>query len=163
MQEEEPRRIAETITRLKVPDPQNVTSSQLDLVTVIASAHTNATIAEITHIGAIPTLSYEYANSKCPIPPLTFNNSQKIMKFNTGLVVIRPGRNPSSNKYPIPEGSIIYHAPGFYTRIFESTVKQILTVNDSESQKQVNGGFMAWTQYYDIPDNLTLIGGSEYH
>jgi hypothetical protein len=128
------------------------------LVTVIITPPTNTPDVSITHIGHVPTLSYAYANEKCPIPPLVFNNSQNITKLQKVLIVENPGQNASSNAYPIPSGSIIYRSSGSITRIFDPDGKQILVVNDSISPILTRSGYTAATTLIIFPENTTVIG-----
>ncbi|MCK9592937.1 MAG: hypothetical protein M0Q91_13110 [Methanoregula sp.] len=83
----------------------------------------------------------------CPIPTLIYNNSQDFTKINTRLSITEPGKNQAPDEYPIPLGSIIYHTPGFITRIFDSTGNQILIVNDSENPSA--------TLYFNHSESLT--------
>ena len=129
-----------------------------ELVTVIIPLPTNTPDVSMTHIGYVPTLSYAYANEKCPIPPLVFNNSQEITKLQKVLIVENPKQNLSSNAYPIPIGSIIYHSSGFMTRIFDPNGKQILIVNDSISPILTRSGYTAATTLIIFPNNTTVIG-----
>ncbi len=119
-------------------------------------------VEPIKLLGSPPPPDWAYAGTKCPIPPLAFNDSQEITKLKSGLAIVEPGQDPIPNLYPIPSGSIIYHGPGFATRIFDSTGKQILIVNDTESKEPVNGGFFAYTRDFYPPGNITIIGYSGY-
>jgi len=94
----------------------------------------------------------------CPIPTLVFNNSQKMTKLGndvgiTGLRITGPYDNSSSRPGTVPLGGVIYHDTGF-TRIFDSTGKQILFVNDAESITFTpGGGPSSVTSVYMLPKN----------
>jgi|GEM_PF-1934541 len=102
------------------------------------------------------------APKECPLPILIFNNSQEITELHKGLIIAEPGEDPPAYGYPIPAGSVIYHAPGSITRIFDSSGKQILIVNDSVSSVITNAGYSAATTYFpNFSGNLIVIGKGE--
>jgi hypothetical protein len=84
----------------------------------------------------------------CPIPKLIFNNSQEITKLGqgSGMRIIGHNTLPSSGPGIVPLGGVIYHGAGL-TRIFDSTGKQILFVNDSESVGPVPAGYSVPVTY----------------
>jgi hypothetical protein len=130
-----------------------------ELVTIIVTPPADTPVPRFTHIGEIPTtLNYKYANQKCPVPPLIFNNSQEITNLQKVLIVENSGQNSSSNAYPIPIRSIIYHSSGSITRIFDPNGKQILIVNDSLSPILTRSGYTAATTLTIFPENTTVIG-----
>jgi hypothetical protein len=84
----------------------------------------------------------------CPIPILIFNNSQEITKLGqaSGMRIIGHNTLTGSETGTVPLGGVIYHGAGF-TRIFDSTGKQILFVNDSESIGFIPAGYYVPVTY----------------
>jgi hypothetical protein len=101
--------------------------------------------------------------SSCPLPKLIFNDSQEITKFGQGNGLRFIGQNTSSNSEPgtVPYKGVVYHDVGF-TRIFDSTGKQILFVNDSDSMTFIPAGFsVPGTYVNEIKDNMYPIHGED--
>jgi hypothetical protein len=120
------------------------------------SQNTNFSLETVT---IVTPLHQEYLNEKCPIPVFIFNNSQSFTTLHTGLVVTDSVNNQSSDNYPIPTGSIIYHLPDSVTRIFDSSGRQILIVNDSESTVQTGPhGIKEATRHVAISGEHTEYG-----
>ena len=99
--------------------------------------------------------------SICPSPALIFNNSQPITTINSGNLFFS---TPYSNG-TIPLGGIVYHSQGF-TRVFDTTGKQIMIINDSESityspAGPISTSYTAGIQGDAIPvyenNNITII------
>jgi len=93
--------------------------------------------------------------SACPLPILVFNNSQKkTIISRDGLIISKPDDKPSTASNVVPFQGIIYHDQG-HTRIFDSTGRQILSINDADSGMYVpgGGGFSPATNIYVIPSN----------
>ncbi len=106
-----------------------------------------------------------YPLNMCPIPTLIFNNSQEIINLNSVISIANPDKFPNSDKYSFPWGSIIYHSPGYITRIFDSTGKQLLIVNDSENPSATKYFSLPVrdVEYGDTKDNITYYTNQSYN
>jgi hypothetical protein len=101
-------------------------------------------------------LSTPAITNSCPLPKLIFNNSQEITKFGQRAGLRFTGQNSSSTSEPgtVPYRGVVYHDVGF-TRIFDSTGKQILFVNDSDSMIFIPAGYSVPITYcYGINENM---------
>jgi hypothetical protein len=110
------------------------------------SVETTPSVISTTLIGLTP--SPNATMNMCPIPILIFNNSQEITKLGRGSGMRIMGHNSltGSESGTVPLRGVIYHEAGF-TRIFNSTGKQILFVNDSESVSPVPAGYSVPVTY----------------
>lgn len=102
----------------------------------------------ITGCTGISPFSPTSTENGCHIPILEFNNSQEITKLGraNGMRIIGHNTLTGSETGIVPLGGVIYHGAGF-TRIFDSTGKQILFVNDSESVGPVPAGYSVPVTY----------------
>jgi hypothetical protein len=75
----------------------------------------------------------------CTRPNLIFNDSQEITRI-CGIYYTSPFESPHEKVGTVPLGGVVYRSQGF-TRIFDSTGKQILIVNDTESICPTPAGF----------------------
>jgi hypothetical protein len=96
----------------------------------------------------IVTSSSNATMNSCHLPELIFNNSQEITKLGqaSGMRIIGHNTLTGSETGTVPLGGVIYHGAGF-TRIFDSTGKQILFVNDSESIGFIPAGYYVPVTY----------------
>jgi hypothetical protein len=112
-----------------------------------------------TTLTQIPTLATVTPNAKsinCSLPILTFNNTQEITHNFEGVMFPTLNPNPRSRHATVPIGAIVYHLQGF-TRIFDSTGKQIMIINDTESIVFTPEGAMSSTYQLGIQGDETLI------
>jgi hypothetical protein len=94
----------------------------------------------------VVTPSSNVTMNSCPLPVLIFNNSQEITNPGGGMRIIGHNNLTGSEAGTVPLGGVIYHGAGF-TRIFDSTGKQILSVNDSESVAPIPAGVVVPVTY----------------
>jgi hypothetical protein len=94
------------------------------------------------------TSSPNATQNTCPIPILIFNDTLEITKLGrwNGMRIMGHNTLTGSEAGTVPLGGIIYHGAGF-TRIFDSTGKQILFINDSESVGPVPAGYSVPVSY----------------
>ena len=93
--------------------------------------------------------------NSCPIPKLVFNNSQKITKLGGGIRFTLDNTLSSSKPGTVPYLGVVYHDSGF-TRIFDSTGKQILFVNDSDSMEFIPAGYSVPATYVINLDSVSV-------
>jgi hypothetical protein len=91
----------------------------------------------------------------CSQPELVFNDSQETTEIG-GIYYTRPDDYPKPMPGRVPLGGVVYRTPGF-TRIFDSSGKQILLVNDSESIVTTPGGDATASCVQGIPSNVRFV------
>jgi hypothetical protein len=106
----------------------------------------------------LPVVSSTLAiTNSCPLPKLIFN-SQEITKFGQADGLRFTGQNTSSSSEPgtVPYRGVVYHDVDF-TRIFDSTGKQILFVNDVDSRAFIPAGYSVPVTYvYELKENMAF-------
>jgi hypothetical protein len=91
----------------------------------------------------------------CNRPTLLFNDSQEITRIYE--IDYTSPFEPSNKKLgTVPLGGVVYRSQGF-TRIFDSTGKQILLVNDAESVNPTPGGLQTAACVTDYIPNLRVV------
>ena len=94
----------------------------------------------------------------CTRPTLVFNDSQEITRIYE-LDYTSPFEPPKPRVGIVPLGGVVYRSPGF-TRIFDSTGKQIFIVNDTESVVITPAGYATATCVHGyIPDMKYIAEG----
>lgn len=84
--------------------------------------------------------------SVCPVPPLVIDNTRPATSIPYGFSF-----DNDSRSYALPAGSILYHGPDGFTRVFDRNGTQILVANDSETMMPTPGGFLPSTKVLGVP------------
>lgn len=86
------------------------------------------------------------------LPRLLFNDSQEKVTIQNGF-----GFTHEDGVYLIPEGSITYYSSDGIVRVFDSTGKQLLITNATDSQKiSTPVGYFSATKIYRVPSGALI-------
>jgi hypothetical protein len=95
----------------------------------------------------------------CTRPTLLFNDSQEITRIYE-IAYTSPFESPKERLGTVPLGGVVYRSPGF-TRIFDSTGKQILFVNDTESIQATPAGYQTAACVHSYIPNMRFVAEGE--